>query len=1051
MKRSHLLNTLLTTLKKLPVKGLMPQNVTDRFSHLSIHNRYAQAVYLFILVEMLFLIVLAIGNENKTQNYLEQKTAEAQSAYETVHYGFYKLSKIVSDSIAKDKKVVDLLEEAATTDGETRVVIGEEIEEHLQEDFFNLKELYFQEIKFVLPNNYSLLHLNVSGQQGIYQKEASEDAELKGINPDPFRFTHPLVNKENNVVSSIEFSLLPSVLTKELGSLLETQLHFVKTSQIPVLLQIEEGKKTSGNGVKRPQYLFDQGTMADIALQTDNAKSFSMAMEDQENIGTVTFMAVKRGEPKESVDYLVYFEDDPKLAVLAGKYNMIQLSGMLLIAGIFIFAMIMINRKKEIEIHVNEKTQELQETNQLLRERYELTFAGVGDGVWDWDLINDRVYFSKRWKEMLGYEEDEIENSFEEWRKRVHPDDLEQVMIDVTENMAGKTDRLENLHRLRHKDGRWIWILDRGQTIFDDEGKSIRMLGTHTDVTEKKALEDRVAENEAKLIDAQKIAHLGNWEWNLSDDKISCSDELYRLLGEEPQSFVPSYRTLVSYLPTVERAEYRENLRKVLRGTDPDYSYEWKILKKDGSVGYAYVALKVIYDERGRIVKVTGTFLDVTERKEAEEKLSTLNRMLVDSYNKQKIKTKEISEAKKKLEISHSKIMAAKAEAEQASRSKSEFLANMSHEIRTPLNAINGFISLLKESETDKEKLSYLNIVNNSSSSLLQIINDILDFSRIESGKLIIEELDFDPKKELIGMSDLFKLKAVEKDIRLYIDVCEKLPATLHGDVLRLKQIFSNLLSNAIKFTEDRGTIVCKVAYEEGRLFLDVKDNGIGIPEEKKTVIFESFTQADGSTVRKYGGTGLGLAISANLAKLLGGELKVESKEGVGSRFFFSAPFSSVQEKDNDEKKTEKVEVEESTEVSVEAVEEKVKGLKGHTLVVEDNEANQMFIGIVLRGAGLTYDTANNGLEAIEMFRSGKYELILMDENMPKLNGIGATKEILQIERDEGLEHTPIMALTANALVGDRQIFLDAGMDDYLAKPLEPAVLLEKIEALIAY
>ncbi len=1050
MKRLRLPNTLLLTLKKLPVKRLISKNVPDWFSHLNIHNRYAQAVYLFILIELLFLIILAIGKENKTQNYLEQKTAEAQSAYETVHYGFYKLSKIVSNSIAKDKNVVELLEEASTTDGETRTVIGEEIEEHLQEDFFNLKELYFQEIRFILPNNYSLLHLNVSGQRGVYQKEEPVDGELKGISPDPFRFTHPLYNKENRVVSSVEFSLLSSVLTKELENLLETQLHFVKKSHIPVLLQVEEGKKTPKNSAKTPKYLFDKGTMADIALQTENGESFSMAMDDQENIGTVTFLAVKRGEPKGNADYLVYFEDDPKLAVLAGKYNIIQLSGMLLIAGIFIFVLIMINRKKEIEIHVNEKTQELQETNQLLRERYELTFAGVGDGVWDWDLVNDRVYFSKRWKDMLGYEEEEIENSFEEWRKRVHPDDLEQVMIDVTENMSGKTARLENLHRLRHKDGRWIWILDRGQTIFDDEGKGIRMLGTHTDITDKKALEDKVAENEAKLIEAQTIAHLGSWEWNLSDDKISCSDEVYRILGEEPQSFVPTYRRLVAYLPTLERAQYRDNLRKVLRDTAPEYSYEWKILRKDGSVGYAYVALKPIYDERDRIVKVTGTFLDITERKEAEKKLSTLNKMLVDSYNKQKIKTKEISEAKKKLEISHSKVMAAKAEAEQASRSKSEFLANMSHEIRTPLNAINGFISLLKESETDKEKLNYLNIVNNSSSSLLQIINDILDFSKIESGKLIIEELDFDPKKELIGMSDLFKLKAVEKDIRLYVDGCEMLPATLHGDVLRLKQIFSNLLSNAIKFTEDRGTIVCKVAYEEGRLLLDVKDNGIGIPEDKKTAIFESFTQADGSTVRKYGGTGLGLSISANLAKLLGGELKVESQEGVGSRFFFSAPFSSVQESTDSENKVEQVEDGESTEVSVEPAEEKAKMLKGHTLVVEDNEANQMFIGIVLRNAGLTYDTANNGLEAIEMFKSGKYELILMDENMPKLNGIGATKEILQIERDEGLEHTPIMALTANALVGDRQIFLEAGMDDYLAKPLEPAELLEKIEALIA-
>jgi len=202
---------------------------------------------------------------------------------------------------------------------------------------------------------------------------------------------------------------------------------------------------------------------------------------------------------------------------------------------------------------------------------------------------------------------------------------------------------------------------------------------------------------------------------------------------------------------------------------------------------------------------------------------------------------------------------------------------------------------------------------------------------------------------------------------------------------------------------------------------------------DKQKKIFESFTQADGSTVRKYGGTGLGLTVSAKLAELLGGELNVTSQEGVGSEFIFSAPFVLGQHND------------ETGEVRV----EKSKNLTGHTLLVEDNEANQMFIGIILRNAGLTYDTANNGVEAVEMFKTEKYKVILMDENMPKLNGIGATKKILQIEAEQGLAHTPIIALTANALVGDRQHFLNAGMDDYLAKPLEPVQLIEKIKELI--
>ncbi|MEE8589284.1 MAG: PAS domain-containing protein [Sulfurimonadaceae bacterium] len=1017
-------HTLLTMLKKLQTMVFVPKNLSEGLKMLSIKNRYALIIYAFVLLEVSFFIVLTVSQESRTQRYLELKTTEAKSAYETVHHSFYKISEIVADSMGKDPRIIELLKEAGRADEQKKDAIAKKIERYLKKDFLNLKELYFQEFKFILPNDHSFLHLNRSELFG----SAPTGRGQTDINLGTFHFRHSLFGKEKDLVSSVEFSLSSSIFTEDLEKLLETQLHFVDVKEIASLLQDD-----LENSPQTQEYLFNTSTMTEIALQTGSSKSFSMVLDDDENVGMVTFLAVERGNAQKRVDYFVYFKDDPKLAVLVGNYNVVQLLGSLLIAGVFSLVLIRINRKKEIANQVNKKTQELQESNQMLKERYELTLAGVGDGIWDWNLINETIYFSKRWKDMLGFAEDEIESTFDEWKNRVHPEDLQKAIIDITANMVGRTDKYENIHRLRHKDGRWIWILDRGKTIFDDDGNAVRMLGTHTDITEKKALEDKVAENEARLIEAQKIAHLGNWEWNLPNHKITWSDELYRVLGEEPQSFEPSYKSLLSYLSAQERTRYKKSMRKILKNMEPEYFYEWKIIRKDGSYSYVSSVIKMIYNKKGEAIQVNGTLLDITERKDAEEQLSLMNSMLVESYKKQKIKTTEVMEAKKELEVSHSKMMAAKSDAEQASRSKSEFLANMSHEIRTPLNAINGFIGLLKDNETDPEKLDYLGIVNSSSETLLQIINDILDFSKIESGKLIIEQLDFDPEKELSGTSELFKLKAAEKDIRLYIEGCDTLPSTLYGDVLRLKQILSNLLSNAIKFTDNSGEVVCMFRYEDGRLCLNVKDNGIGIPKDKQKMIFDSFTQADGSTVRKYGGTGLGLTISVKLAKLLDGDLSVVSKEGVGSEFFFSAPFALSKEKD------------EANEVSV----EKSIELTGHTLLVEDNEANQMFIGIILRNAGLTYDIANNGIEAIEKFKTEKYKLILMDENMPKLNGIGATKEILQMEKEQGLEHTPIIALTANALVGDRQLFIDAGMDDYLAKPLEPAQLIEKIGELI--
>ena len=353
-----------------------------------------------------------------------------------------------------------------------------------------------------------------------------------------------------------------------------------------------------------------------------------------------------------------------------------------------------------------------------------------------------------------------------------------------------------------------------------------------------------------------------------------------------------------------------------------------------------------------------------------------------------------------------------------ANIAKSQFLANMSHEIRTPLNAIMGFIELLKEDEKDKQKQKYLSVIDSSSKTLIEIINDILDFSKIESGNLEIEHLDFNPAKEFSIPKKLFKAKFQEKNIRFFASHFE-MPDSLNGDVLRIKQVINNLLSNAIKFTPKQRSVYLDIDYKDSRLYVQVKDEGIGISKQYQQKIFEAFTQEDGSTTRKYGGTGLGLAISNKLINAMGGELRVKSKIGYGSKFYFDIPLSIGGK------------IEKPSQMSSNT------SFKGyHTLLVEDNKANQMFMKIVLKKLEMSFDIANDGVEAVDAFKSKKYDFILMDENMPNLNGIEATKQILEIEENEKLKHTPIVALTANALKGDREKFLNAGMDEYLSKPL---------------
>ena len=377
-----------------------------------------------------------------------------------------------------------------------------------------------------------------------------------------------------------------------------------------------------------------------------------------------------------------------------------------------------------------------------------------------------------------------------------------------------------------------------------------------------------------------------------------------------------------------------------------------------------------------------------------------------------------------------------KEKAELTTKMKSEFLANMSHEIRTPLNAIVGFVDLLKEECKEKKPAEYLDVVHYSSRSLLKIIEDILDFSKIDSGKLAIDKIAFNTRSEFEVIVQLFEAKCSEKDISLTLDLDKNLPIAINTDPLRVRQVISNLLSNAIKFTDHNKRINVSISYKDEYLNVYVEDEGKGIAEDKLGHIFEAFSQEDDSTSRNFGGTGLGLTISSRLIKLLGGELKVKSKLGEGSTFYFSIPA------------TETEEVEEVKETTQNA--ENVNFENRTVLLVEDNKANRMFMKVLLKKMNLQFDMAIDGLEAVAKFKEGKYDLILMDENMPNMNGTEATAQILEIEEKENLEHTPIVALTANALHGDKERFLEAGMDEYLAKPVDKKSLISVLQKLFS-
>ena len=371
-------------------------------------------------------------------------------------------------------------------------------------------------------------------------------------------------------------------------------------------------------------------------------------------------------------------------------------------------------------------------------------------------------------------------------------------------------------------------------------------------------------------------------------------------------------------------------------------------------------------------------------------------------------------------------------ESRAASEAKSQFLANMSHEIRTPLNGVLGMTEVLRQTDLSSKQERYVELLETSGKILANIINDILDFSKIEAGKLELESLDFDLRKTIREVKDVLQPKAQAKGLEIRAEIAPELAAGFCGDAKRLQQILINLMNNAIKFTES-GHIQVAASLDRALpdatlVRFEVSDTGIGVPADRIGRLFHSFSQVDASTTRKYGGTGLGLAICKQLAELMGGVIGVRSAAAGGSTFWFTARFLNSRQQ---------------ASPALPAPGETAPAMRGHILVAEDNEVNQLVVCEALRAAGHTCEVAANGREVLEALRRDRYDLVLMDCQMPEMDGFEATRQIRRQEQANSgpAARIPIIALTANAVKSDRDDCLAAGMDDYLSKPIDFATL----------
>jgi len=626
------------------------------------------------------------------------------------------------------------------------------------------------------------------------------------------------------------------------------------------------------------------------------------------------------------------------------------------------------------------------------------------------DTAGRICYVNSRFVELTGYSQEEVEGQNPRFLRsgRTAPETYRELWASIT---AGKEWHGEFLNK--KKNGDLFWESVSISPIVGEDGGISHFLAVKENITERKRSEAFLRQESEKLRSFYKLCPLGISLRDLKTGRfVDFNDAMLASTGYSEEEF----RLLATHNlipPEYIERETRELLH--VRETGRFGPLEKEYIRRDGSRYPVLVNGVLVRDVAGNEL-LWSVVQDFSERKQLEQSL-------VEARNC----------------------------AEAANRSKSEFLANMSHEIRTPLTAIIGMTHLLLETPLTPGQQEYAGIIHSSGESLLALLNDILDISKIEARKLDLEALDFDPARVLQDAIRLFAPAASEKGLELDCVTSGDLPALLRGDPGRLRQILANLLGNAIKFTGRGGvSVLVEIASEDaGRvtLRLSVTDTGVGIPRDKQAAIFSPFAQADGSTARVWGGTGLGLAISKQLAELLGGTIGVSSEPGHGSTFWFTAVFEKPAT--NGRERPAK----EPNVPPIRPARRPPEQLRNHScvLIVEDHFANQLLAQRLVEKAGYRSRVANNGREALDALASDDCDLVLMDCKMGEMDGFEATRRIRDPQSNVRNHDLPIIAMTAGAMSGDRERCLNAGMNDYLSKPLNPGELARALDRWLGF
>ncbi len=632
--------------------------------------------------------------------------------------------------------------------------------------------------------------------------------------------------------------------------------------------------------------------------------------------------------------------------------------------------------------------------------------------TWDWNVATGEHRVNEYWARLLGFQLEELAPiTFDTWRQRVHPEDLAATEALFERCLSDESEVYRAEYRLRHRDGHWIWVLDSGRTLLRGPGGTPELIaGVQVDISEQHAretaltaiksdLEHSITERatvEQRLFDIATVSD--GWLWEMDDQTrytLVLDGEYFDdggvskdgLIGKTQKEWLDANPDM---LPGIDW----DSLLTAIREHRPFRDFLYRAPKStDGVVRWRRMTGKPIFDVAGNFTGYRGVGSDVTE------------------------------------------LYLAKARAEEASRTKSMFLANMSHEIRTPLNGVLGMAEILDGGLSNADHKRMIGVIRRSGESLLNILNDILDMSKIEAGRLELETVPFALTDLAERIEEIHAVRAEEKGLDFEVLLGSGSDALRVGDPYRLQQILHNLVSNAIKFTEAGEVSVRIFGRNDSPVLIQVRDTGIGMTPDQLSRLHDEFTQAETSVTRKFGGTGLGMAITRTLIEKMDGTIHVESALGDGTTIEVSLPFPiSV--------KSEIILAEQSV------IDVKLQGVR--VLAADDNLTNRTVLELMLMRRGVHVVTVADGQQAVQAWKTGEFDVVLLDISMPVMDGPTALREIRALESTQDRDPIPIIAVTANVMAHQISDYLVMGFDSCLAKPLNSSDLVMAINSFVA-